>query len=149
MIKIKDLFCLFVFLVSFSLSANEAALNEEELSCYKSGTEKCYDLARQYHKKAKSEKDSLKAKKLISKANKLYENGCTKGSAKACGGLGYSYEVGRGLNKDLIKANELYENACDSGAMFACRNLGHNYKNGNGLTKNFRGCLSYLGQPLN
>jgi len=61
---------------------------------------------------------------------------CSDGSS--CTNLGYNYEVGQGVSKDLKRANALYEKACELKYGQGCNNLGVYYENGWAVTKNFK-----------
>jgi TPR repeat protein len=63
---------------------------------------------------------------------------CDKGGAEgptACLHLGFRYETGTGVGKDLGHAKTLYEKACDSGEQGGCSNLGWLYFQGMGVAK--------------
>ena len=49
---------------------------------------------------------------------------CEHGSATSCAILGRSYQVGRGVPKDLARASDLLTKACTAGATVACGRLG-------------------------
>ncbi len=48
-------------------------------------------------------------------AVELYGEACDRGAMKGCSRLGYMYEKGKGVTKDLAKAAELFGKACDDG----------------------------------
>ena len=52
--------------------------------------------------------------------------------------LGWLYQSGQGVPKDLGKAAELYQKAADQGNVFAQNNLGLLYQSGEGVPKDLR-----------
>ncbi|OLE75483.1 MAG: hypothetical protein AUG74_03225 [Bacteroidetes bacterium 13_1_20CM_4_60_6] len=71
------------------------------------------------------------------KAADLYQKAADQGYADAQNNLGWLYEHGVGVPKDLGKAAELYQKAADQGYAGAQNNLGWLYANGQGVTKDF------------
>ncbi len=53
-----------------------------------------------------------------------------------CNYLGWMYEYGKGVDKNLTKAVELYKKACKGKYYYACINLGFLYRDGRGVEKN-------------
>ena len=54
----------------------------------------------------------------------------------ACSNLGYVYENGKGVEKDLAKAVKFYEKACSDNE--GCTELGLLYANGTGVAKDLK-----------
>jgi uncharacterized protein len=65
-----------------------------------------------------------------------YRKECEKGKARGCYNLGYRYEKGKGIRKDVVRAANLYEQSCEMGDILGCNNLGVLYETGNGVPKN-------------
>ncbi|GAA6953807.1 hypothetical protein CHC183_02140 [Helicobacter pylori] len=72
----------------------------------------------------------------FSKARKYFERACELNSGSGCNFLGFLYENGQGVEKDLIKAAYFYSRACElnSGGGYAA--LGDLYYDGEGVEKN-------------
>ncbi|GAA7186951.1 hypothetical protein HpCK14_02690 [Helicobacter pylori] len=72
----------------------------------------------------------------FSKARKYFEKACELNSGSGCNFLGFLYENGQGVEKDLIKAAYFYSKACElnSGGGYAA--LGDLYYDGEGVEKN-------------
>lgn len=70
--------------------------------------------------------DSCKAdnKKECRQVSTFLRDRCEHKGAKACGSLGYLYEAGLGVNKDIKKAMFYYQKACDLEYSLGCVNLG-------------------------
>ena len=64
-----------------------------------------------------------KAAELLRKAAELYQKGADQGRAFAQVNLGWLYENGQGVPKDLEKAAELYQKAANHGYQPAIANL--------------------------
>jgi len=60
-------------------------------------------------------------------------NGCERGHARGCLGLGTAFALGRGVDKDEAHAATLYERACDGGEALACDALGVLLATGRGV----------------
>ena len=73
----------------------------------------------------------------------ILTNYCDSGNAIACINLGFNYENGKGVTKDLKKANSLFEKACSLDYGLGCNNLGYNYQYGNGVTKDLNKANSF------
>jgi hypothetical protein len=67
-----------------------------------------------------------------------YQKAADQGDAVAQNNLGWFYENGQGVQKDLRKAAELYQKAADQGYARAQNNLGWLYENGQGVQKDLR-----------
>ena len=58
---------------------------------------------------------------------------CDRGHAGSCGNLGWMYENGEGVKRDLSRAMALYRQACRGGDAVGCRGVGWLYENGLGV----------------
>jgi TPR repeat protein len=56
-------------------------------------------------------------------AAELYQKAANQGNAAAQNNLGFLYEYGQGVIKDLAKATELYQKSADQGNQVAIANL--------------------------
>ena len=74
----------------------------------------------------------------FSDENIRLQKGCDGGYMDDCYKLGYNYDEGIGVPKDLVKANALYKRACDVAGIGGCAGLGWNYANGLGVPKDVR-----------
>jgi TPR repeat protein/uncharacterized RDD family membrane protein YckC len=63
------------------------------------------------------------------------QKAANQGNAMAQNNLGWLYQNGEGVPKDLGKAAELYQKAADQGNAFGQNNLGWLYRNGEGVPK--------------
>jgi membrane associated rhomboid family serine protease len=70
------------------------------------------------------------------KAAALFRRACDGGTGMACAKLGYLYEFGRGVPKDLLQSQALAKRACDQGEMRGCTLLGGLYESGQGIRRN-------------
>jgi hypothetical protein len=59
----------------------------------------------------------------VVQALQLYKQGCDGGDLQGCSNLGWLYEKGAGVSKDLTRARELYKQACDGGNQNGCTKL--------------------------
>lgn len=80
----------------------------------------------------------------------------TYGYSKGCFGLGYLYEHGEGLPKDMDKALEYYKkslkpntNLCNQNDGQACFELGYLYKNGFAVKKDVKKALELFKKSCN
>jgi TPR repeat protein len=71
----------------------------------------------------------------LGKAAERYRKAADKGDTSAQNDLGWLYENGWGVSKDLEKAAELFQKAADKGNASAQHNLGWLYENGWGVSK--------------
>ena len=80
-------------------------------------------------------------KKLLKVSNrelrKMLTQSAEAGYSDAMCNLGYCYEMGNGVEKNLAKAAEWYRKAADNGNEIAQSNLGIFYEYGKGVTKNY------------
>jgi TPR repeat protein len=60
---------------------------------------------------------------------------CEGGDAWACGRLGFAYEKGTGVPKDLVRSSQLYQQSCDGGHEWGCYALAYAYADGDGVAK--------------
>ncbi len=67
--------------------------------------------------------------------NETLRKECDLKNADSCNSLGFNYEFGEGIDKNINKANELYKKACDLDYAKGCNNLGLNYLKGIGVVK--------------
>jgi hypothetical protein len=58
---------------------------------------------------------------------------CLDGSQSSCVNLGFAYQRGQGVERDLRRAAHLQRAACDAGEGMGCHNLGVAYDNGEGV----------------
>jgi TPR repeat protein len=65
----------------------------------------------------------------------LHDGRCRHGDAWACGRLGWLYEHGQGVPKDLPRAATLYEQSCERGHPWGCYALAYAAAQGQGLPK--------------
>lgn len=76
------------------------------------------------------------------KGARLYQHAAEKGEANAMCGLGFCYENGQGVPRDLQEAVRWRKKAVDRGHAHAMSNLGVMYEKGlGGLTKDEREAL--------
>ena len=68
------------------------------------------------------------------------QQACAGGDASACYNLGWMYDDGEGVTKDLSRAAALYEQSCTGGYARGCFNLGLLYGNGEGVTEDSTRC---------
>jgi TPR repeat protein len=68
-------------------------------------------------------------------AFKLFKTLAEQGNPEAQANLGYMYEYGQGIDKDLASAVQWYRAAAEQGTGWAQTNLGIAYLNGNGVKK--------------
>ncbi|MGL2490002.1 tetratricopeptide repeat protein [Helicobacter pylori] len=66
--------------------------------------------------------ESYKAKDYI-QAEKYFEKACDLNNGVGCKNLGFLYEYGEGVEKDLTKAAYFYSKACKLGSQEACEVL--------------------------
>lgn len=59
---------------------------------------------------------------------------CEANNGKACHALGYNYDFGEGVTKDVNLAIKYYEKACN--LKFSCNNLANIYYEGKGVARN-------------
>ena len=59
---------------------------------------------------------------------------CAQGHAGSCANLGWMYENGEGVKRDLTQAMALYRTACRGGDAVGCRGVGWLYENGLGVS---------------
>ncbi|WQY58563.1 sel1 repeat family protein [Helicobacter pylori] len=59
----------------------------------------------------------------FSKARKYFERACGLNNGVGCKNLGFLYEYGEGVEKDLTKAAYFYSKACKLGSQEACEAL--------------------------
>jgi ankyrin repeat protein len=64
--------------------------------------------------------------------------GCDAGDSRACSALGWAYDNGEGVARDIHRAAELYATACTAGSTWACGNLGVDYATGSGVEKDLQ-----------
>ncbi len=69
----------------------------------------------------------------FSKARKYFEKACDLNNGGGCGGLGFLYGSGKGVEKDLTKAAYFYSKACELKEGDGCGALGALYYNGDGV----------------
>ncbi|GAA8373109.1 hypothetical protein HpBT211_02140 [Helicobacter pylori] len=69
----------------------------------------------------------------FSKARKYFEKACGLNNGGGCSNLGFLYEYGQGVEKDLIKAAYLYSRACELKDGWGRSFLGVLYYNGDGV----------------
>lgn len=55
----------------------------------------------------------------------------------ACNEIGYAYQWGIDIKKNLKKANIYYRKGCNLGNTGACNNLAYSYEKGLGMVKNY------------
>jgi TPR repeat protein len=107
--------------------AHGEAVDLLRLACDLGDTEGCYVLGL----KLRDDKEVAAA----------YEQACDGGYSQACTNLGWMYENGRGVNKDLTAAVRLYQRGCDGATCslpnnLGCVNLGRAFRDGNGVEAN-------------
>ncbi|WQS28271.1 sel1 repeat family protein [Helicobacter pylori] len=71
----------------------------------------------------------------FSKAKKYFEKACELKDGRGCGILGWIYEDGKGVEKNLTKAAQFFSKACDLKDGLGCFNLGMSYEYGQGVEK--------------
>ncbi len=80
----------------------------------------------------------------FTQAKKYFEKACNLNYGGGCGALGGLYEIGQGVEKNLIKAAYFYSKACDLNAGLGCRDLGRLYYYGQGVEKNLTKADQYI-----
>ena len=60
---------------------------------------------------------------------------CSRRDASSCRRLGFAFQTGRKVSKDIKSAIKLYEKACDLSDANSCHRLGQIYKSGTGVRK--------------
>jgi len=58
------------------------------------------------------------------RALRLATHACDHGHLRSCKTLGWLYENGRGVVRDLVRARALYTQACEGGELTSCKSLG-------------------------
>ncbi len=66
-----------------------------------------------------------------------YQGECSTGIVESCTFLGYLYEKGEGVEKNVGRAFDLYQQGCDGGHNLGCSNLGVMFEKGMGTTVDF------------
>lgn len=66
----------------------------------------------------------------LPKSTALLLRACEGGEVRACTGLGYAYEEGRGVQRDEKLALACFKKACDAGRAAGCDALGRSYLEG-------------------
>lgn len=78
------------------------------------------------------------------KAATVFEELCAKNKdATSCYNIGYLYENGTGVTKNLTKAFNFFQQACDAGNGGGCNGVAYAYENGLGAQKNEKKGLEY------
>lgn len=80
-------------------------------ACKQEQQEACYNLAILQDKKGN-----------YKESKKLYEKTCSSGDALACNQLGFLYQNGLGVKKDIGKALHYYIKSCQGGSKMGCEN---------------------------
>jgi len=83
-------------------------------------------------------KDAKLMKPKGSEQIEVFSKACDNGDAKGCFNLGYSYNTGKGVEKDYVKARNYYVISCDAGYARACTRLGLLYGEGKGVKKDMK-----------
>ena len=65
-------------------------------------------------------RDSAESDAVLKKALTLLPKACDGGDASSCLSLGFLYELGRRIPKDLVKAKTCFEKACKAGEEMGC-----------------------------
>lgn len=132
--------------------ADTTNLEKEIKDAYDEGCyNKCYELCqrhadhpvaqfylgRLYNNKAWESYDPVKS-------TEWYRKAAEQGYAKAQNNLGFSYEQGRGVEKNLEEALKWYHKAAEQGLGAAQNNIGMCYKNGRGVTKDLTEAVKWL-----
>ncbi|HMI92780.1 MAG TPA: hypothetical protein VK509_15495, partial [Polyangiales bacterium] len=68
--------------------------------------------------------DNLRPEEYTPAVN-LYQRECSAGDATGCGYLGFMYDNGFGVDKDVGMGVELTERACGEGSAYGCAYLGY------------------------
>ena len=89
----------------------------------------CINLGRLYETGSESIKVDL------NHAVDLYKKACRLNSSIGCTSLGYMYDLGLGVDKNVVKARNYYEIACAGEDPRGCNNLGNIYELGDGVPK--------------
>ncbi|GAA7794849.1 hypothetical protein JP0178_04220 [Helicobacter pylori] len=66
-------------------------------------------------------------RKNLTKASCFYSKACDLNNGSGCGGLGFLYGSGKGVEKNLIKAAQFYSKACELKEGDGCGALGGGY----------------------
>ena len=74
----------------------------------------------------------------------MYYNAALKNHAVAQLNVGYYYDIGRGVTRDIVKAIEWYEKAAANGNGRAMNNLGLCYLNGDGVAVNYQKAVEWF-----
>ncbi len=64
---------------------------------------------------------------------------CDAGRAADCTQLGYRYEMGSGVDRDMVRAAGLYQRGCDGGNDVGCSDLAILYRDGKGVERDDAG----------
>ena len=83
----------------------------------------CFDLALMVRDGQVEGTDPAGAQALFDRARAAYQTSCAAGGLDWCMNLGFMYEYGQGLPKDLARAMALYKQACDTKIGTWCVNL--------------------------
>ena len=67
---------------------------------------------------------------------------CDAGRAEDCTQLGYRYETGNGVARDMVRAAGLYRRGCDGGNDVGCSNLAILYREGTGVERDDAGAVA-------
>jgi len=72
-----------------------------------------------------------------------YERAAAQQDAMALCNLGYAYEMGQGVQKDIVRAADLYLSAAIKGNEAAQCNIGNFYENGTGVKKDLKQAFNW------
>jgi len=72
----------------------------------------------------------------IKKAFYFYNKSCELNNGYVCNHIGFMYEVGKGINKNLNKSTKYYQKSYNLGNNVGCTFLGENYIFGKGIKIN-------------
>lgn len=119
-------------LIAMAILFSNASYADESESQAMAAAAKEFELGRM---RDRGEIPQVETKKVSNRINTPLSNErkCNNGSAIECYKLGYLYESGHGIKKDLTKASHFYSQGCNLGNPDACFSLGVMYYNGKGV----------------
>lgn len=78
-----------------------------------------------------------------------FREACIGSDAASCRSVGFLYENGLGVTKEMGKAEQFYKQGCDLGDMESCKNLGHMYEYAEGVASDYTKSVALYRQACN